>query len=89
LAGKSIRPAWLFKDQRILYAGAQAKKLIKKLYLWRFEQAKVANCAVFMFQPDDALAGLAQNKDSLQDILSPEKYRRYGSDLERILQLGG
>jgi len=30
-----------------------------------------------------------QNRDSLQDILSPEKYKRYGSDLERILQFDG
>ena len=26
------------------------------------------------------------NKDHLQEILSPEKYRRYGGDLERILE---
>ncbi len=64
------------------------KELLKKLYLWRFEHAKEANCAVFMFLPDDTLAELVQNKENLQEILSPEKYRRYGSDLERILQLG-
>ena len=63
----------------------EQKELLKKLYVWRFEQAKVANCAVFMFLPDEKLAELAQNKESLQDILSPEKYRRYGSDLERLL----
>ncbi|KAF0155123.1 MAG: ribonuclease D [Syntrophaceae bacterium] len=66
----------------------EQKELIKKLYLWRFEQAKEANCAVFMFLPDDTLAELVQKRDSLQDILSPEKYRRYGNDIEKILQLG-
>ncbi len=64
----------------------EQKELLKKLYVWRFEQAKEANCAVFMFLPDEKLAELVQNKDSLQEILSPEKYRRYGTDLERILQ---
>jgi len=63
----------------------EQKELLKKLYVWRFEHAKEANCAVFMFLPDDKLAELVQNKDSLQAILSPEKYRRYGNDLERIL----
>lgn len=63
----------------------EQKELLKKLYVWRFEQAKEVNCAVFMFLPDDTLAELVQNKGSLQDILSPEKYRRYGSDLERII----
>jgi len=63
----------------------EQKELLKKLYVWRFEQAKEANCAVFMFLPDDTLAELVQNRDSLHDILSPERYRRYGSDLERIL----
>jgi ribonuclease D len=66
----------------------EQKELIKKLYVWRFEQAKEANCAVFMFLPDDTLSELVQKKDSLQDILSPEKYRRYGNDIEKILQLG-
>jgi len=61
------------------------KELIKKLYAWRFEKAKEADCAVFMFLPDEKLAELVQNKDSLQEILSPEKYRRYRSDLEQIL----
>jgi ribonuclease D len=64
----------------------EQKELFKKLYVWRFEQAREANCAVFMFLPDEKLAELAQNRDSLRDILSPEKYKRYGNDLERILQ---
>jgi ribonuclease D len=64
----------------------EQKEMIKKLYAWRFEQAKEANCAVFMFLPDEKLAEMVLNKDHLQEILSPEKYRRYGSDLERILE---
>ncbi len=67
----------------------EQKELLKKLYVWRFEQARETNCAVFMFMPDDTLAELVQNSDSLQDILSPEKYKRYGNDLERILQFDG
>lgn len=66
----------------------EQKELLKKLYTWRFEKAKEIDCAVFMFLPDDKLSDLVQNKDNLQEILSPEKYRRYGSDLERILQPG-
>ncbi|MFO7568999.1 MAG: ribonuclease D [Smithellaceae bacterium] len=62
------------------------KELLKKLYLWRFDKAKEANCAIFMFLQDDTLAELVQNKNSIREILSPDKYRRYGSDLERILQ---
>jgi ribonuclease D len=65
----------------------EQKELLKKLYIWRFEQAKEVNCAVFMFLPDEKLAELVQKKDSLQDILSPEKYRRYRSEIEKILQL--
>ncbi|PKN10894.1 MAG: hypothetical protein CVU70_01675 [Deltaproteobacteria bacterium HGW-Deltaproteobacteria-5] len=63
----------------------EQKELIKKLYAWRFEHAREANCAVFMFLPDEKLAEMVLNRDHLQEILSPEKYRRYGSDLERIL----
>lgn len=65
----------------------EQKELLKKLYIWRFEQAKEANCAVFMFLPDEKLAELVQKKDSLQDILSPEKYKRYKGEIENILQL--
>lgn len=64
----------------------EQRELIKKLYAWRFEQARKANCAVFMFLPDEKLAEMVLNRDHLQEILSPEKYRRYGSDLERILE---
>ncbi|MDD3250726.1 MAG: ribonuclease D [Smithellaceae bacterium] len=68
-------------------AGEQ-RELLKKLYVWRFERAREANCAVFMFLSDEKLAKLAQNRDGIQDILSPEKYRRYGNDLKRLLQSG-
>jgi ribonuclease D len=67
----------------------EQKELLKKLYHWRFDKAKEANCAVFMFLQDDTLAALIQSKGSVRDILSPEKYRRYGSDIERILQVEG
>lgn len=67
----------------------EQKELLKKLYLWRFEKAKEVDCAVFMFMPDDTLAELVQKKESLHDILTPEKYRRYGSDIESLLQSGG
>lgn len=63
----------------------EQKDLLKKLYVWRFEKAKEADCAVFMFLPDDTLADLVKKKDNLHDILTPEKYRRYGHDLEKIL----
>ncbi|MRR15507.1 MAG: ribonuclease D [Deltaproteobacteria bacterium] len=63
----------------------EQKERLKKLYVWRFEQAKETNCAVFMFLADDVLAELVQKKEALQDILSPEKYKRYGSAIERIL----
>jgi len=62
------------------------KELLKKLYLWRFEKAREADCAVFMFLPDDILAEMVQNKESLQEILPPEKYKRYGSDIKNLLQ---
>ncbi len=64
----------------------EQRDLVKKLYLWRFEKAREADCAVFMFLPDDKLAQLAQNRQCARDILSPEKYSRFGGDLERVLQ---
>jgi len=68
--------------------GQEQKELLKKLYVWRFEKAKEADCAVFMFMPDDTLAEMVQHKDSLQEILPPEKYRRYGNDIEHLLHSG-
>jgi len=67
----------------------EQKKLLKKLYVWRFERAREANCAVFMFLSDEKLAEIAQNIDNIKDILSPEKYQRYGNDLKLLLQAGG
>ena len=64
----------------------EQKEILKKLYVWRFEKAKEIDCAVFMFLPDDKLTEMVLNKDALQDILPPEKYRRYRSDLEKILE---
>jgi ribonuclease D len=63
----------------------EQKDLLKKLYFWRFEKAREADCAVFMFLSDDALVAMVQKKDSLHDILPPEKYRRYGSELKEII----
>jgi ribonuclease D len=63
----------------------EQKELLKKLYVWRFEKAREVDRAVFMFLSDDALAEMVQNRNHLQEILSPEKYKRYGNDLERIL----
>lgn len=61
------------------------KKLLKMLYLWRFEKARETDCAIFMLLPDDKLAKLVQNSADIRKILSPEKYRRYGKDLEQII----
>ena len=66
----------------------EQKELLKKLYVWRFEKAREADCAVFMFLPDDTLAEVVQHKDSLRDVLPPEKYKRYGSDIESLLHSG-
>lgn len=63
------------------------KELLKKLYLWRFEKAREADCAVFMFLPDDTLSELAHHTQSLQDILPAEKFKRYGKELQQILQV--
>ncbi len=65
----------------------EQKEVLKKLYLWRFEKAREIDCAVFMFLSDDKLSDLVHNRENLKEILSPEKYRRYGSDIERLLQL--
>ncbi|MBP7763798.1 MAG: ribonuclease D [Deltaproteobacteria bacterium] len=64
----------------------EQKELLKKLYLWRFEKAREIDCAVFMFLPDDTLAELVWKNSGPQDILPPEKYKRYGNDILRILE---
>lgn len=61
------------------------KELLKKLYVWRFEKAREADCAVFMFLPDDTLSDLVQNRNHVKDILKPEQYRRLGEDIEKIV----
>jgi len=66
-------------------AGEQ-KERMKKLYVWRFEKAREANCAVFMFLSDEKMAELAQNPADIQNILPPEKNQRYGRELRRLLQ---
>lgn len=64
----------------------EQKELLKKLYLWRFEKAKEVNRAVFMFLSDDKLSELVCNRNNIQEILSDDKYRLYGSEIKKILQ---
>jgi ribonuclease D len=61
------------------------KDLLKKLYTWRFRQAKEENRAIFMFLPDKNLLELAQNVENIKEILPPEKFKLYGAQLERII----
>ena len=61
------------------------KDLLKKLYTWRFRQAKEENRAIFMFLPDKNLLELAQNIGNIKEILPPEKFKLYGAQLERII----
>ena len=61
------------------------KDLLKKLYAWRFRQAKTKNCAIFMFLPDEGLFSLVQNVENIKEILSPEKFKLYGEQLELII----
>jgi ribonuclease D len=63
----------------------EQKDLLKKLYAWRFKQAKTENCAIFMFLPDDILFELAQNDKEIKKILPLEKFKHYGAQLERII----
>ena len=63
----------------------EQKDLLKKLYAWRFRQAKTKNCAIFMFLPDEGLFSLVQNVENIKEILSPEKFKLYGAQLERII----
>lgn len=62
------------------------KELLKKLYAWRFRRAKEENRAIFMFLPDKSLLELAQNTDNLQEYLSQEKIKLYGSEIEQIIK---
>ncbi len=61
------------------------KDVLKKLYAWRFQRARDENRAIFMFLPDNTLSDLVQSGDCWRDVLSPEKIKLYGEELERIL----
>ena len=63
----------------------EQKDLLKKLYAWRFRQAKTENRAIFMFLPDEVLLSLVYNVENIKEILSPEKFKLYGEQLERII----
>ena len=64
----------------------EQKELLKKLYSWRFRQAKKENRAIFMFMPDEILLEISQNKDNFQEYLSQNKLALYGSELEQIIK---
>lgn len=63
----------------------EQKDLLKKLYAWRFRQAKTENCAIFMFLPDKVLFDLVQKCENIKEILSPEKFKLHGAQLQRII----
>ena len=63
----------------------EQKDLLRKLYAWRFRQAKTENCAIFMFLPDNVLFDLVQKFENIKEILPPEKFKIYGAQLERII----
>ena len=63
----------------------EQKDLLKRLYAWRFRQAKTENCAIFMFLPDNVLFDLVQKFENIKEILPPEKFKIYGAQLERII----
>jgi len=64
---------------------SEQKELLKKLYAWRFQRAKEENRAIFMFLPDNNLLELAQNLGNIKEILPAEKFKLYGTQLERII----
>jgi Ribonuclease D len=47
----------------------EQKELLKKLYAWRFRQAKTENCAIFMFLQDEVLFDLVQKVENIKEIL--------------------
>ena len=63
----------------------EQKDLLKKLYAWRFQRAKEENRAIFMFLPDNNLPELAQNHGNIERILTVEKFKLYGEQLEQII----
>jgi len=64
----------------------EQKDLLKKLYAWRFRQAKTKNCAIFMFLPDKNLLELTQDYNNLQEYLSQEKVKLYGAEIQQIIK---
>ncbi len=64
----------------------EQKEVLKKLYAWRFRRAKEENRAIFMFLPDKNLLELAQDHNSLQEYLSPEKVKLYGAEIKQIFK---
>jgi ribonuclease D len=63
----------------------EQKELLKKLYAWRFRQAKTENCAIFMFLQDEVLFDLVQKDENIKEILPPEKFKLYGAQLQQII----
>jgi len=61
------------------------KEILKKLYFWRFQRAKEADRAIFMFMSDKTLAQLAQTGKNWRETLSEEKARIFGEELEAII----
>lgn len=63
----------------------EQKDLLKKLYTWRFSRAREEDCAIFMFLPDEVLAEIVLQRQDIQVILSVEKYKLFGRDIEKII----
>jgi ribonuclease D len=63
----------------------EQQELLKKLYAWRFRQAKTENCAIFMFLPDEVLFDLVKKVENIKKILPFEKFKLYGAQLEQII----
>jgi len=61
------------------------KKLLKKLYAWRFRRAREENRAVFMFLPDDQLMALVRGKGALEGFLSSGTIKNYGPELVELI----
>ena len=64
---------------------SEQKDLLKKLYAWRFKQAKTENCAIFMFLPDEVLFDLVHNVENIKEILPAEKFKLYGAQLQQFI----
>jgi ribonuclease D len=64
----------------------EQKELFKRLYTWRFRRAKEENRAIFMFLPDKNLLEIAQSIENIEEYLSPEKIKLYGTELKQIIK---